>query len=351
MAVAAPVAEMKQPKSLKAGEGRRGLLLVVPSLVLLALVIIYPLIRAVVQSFQKDAGLNSSTGMFEEGGFAGADNYKHWLLQQCGNVSCPPGTLGHQFWGAFGVTLFWTVVSVSIEIILGLWFATIMNREFRGRGLVRAAILIPWAIPTAVTAKLWYFIYAYDGILNKILGGFGISPQLWTSDTWPARFGVIIADTWKTTPFMALLILAGMQMISKDIYEAAEVDGASRWQIFTRVTLPLIKVPLMVAVLFRVLDVLRIFDLPFIMTGGANGTTSLSILVVQQIRQGFNSASALSTIVFLIIAIAAFIFVKFLGADVIQKQEKPRKKGSDGDDDEQDQPVLVATNVASDVGR
>jgi multiple sugar transport system permease protein len=322
-------AQPKTPKSLRAGEGRRGMLLVAPTLVLLAVVILYPLIRAVVLSFQKDQTLVG--GFFQQGGAAGLDNYRHWLLQQCqtaggGWESCPPGTIGNQFWGAFGVTVFWTVVSVGIEVILGLWFATIMNREFRGRGLVRAAILIPWAIPTAVTAKLWFFIYAYDGILNKILGVFGIPPQLWTSDTWPARFGVIMADVWKTTPFMALLILAGLQLISKDVYEAAEVDGATRWQIFVRITLPLIKVPLMVAVLFRVLDVMRIFDLPYIMTGGANGTTSLSILVVKQIQQGFNSASALSTIVFIIIALTAFIFVKFLGADVIQRPPGQTKR-------------------------
>jgi multiple sugar transport system permease protein len=314
-------AQPKTPKSLRAGEGRRGLLLVAPTLAMLALVILYPLVRALILSVQYDQKLVG--GFFQQGGYAGVGNYRHWLLQQCqtgsGWESCPAGNIGSQFWGAFGVTVFWTVVSVGIEVILGLWFATIMNRDFRGRGLVRAAILVPWAIPTAVTAKLWYFIYAYDGILNHILGFVGIPPQLWTSDTWPARFGVVFADVWKTTPFMALLILAGLQLISKDVYEAAEVDGASRWQIFMRITLPLIKVPLMVAVLFRVLDVMRIFDLPYIMTGGANGTTSLSILVVDQIEQGFNSASALSTIVFIIIALTAFVFVRFLGADVIQK--------------------------------
>lgn len=320
---------VKTPKSLRSGEGRRGILLVTPTLVMLAVVILYPLIRAIYLSFQKDQQLVG--GFFQQGGSAGFGNYRHWLLQQCQTatgswVSCPPGNIGSQFWSSFGVTVFWTVVSVGIEVVLGLWFATIMNREFRGRALVRAAILVPWAIPTAVTAKLWYFIYAYDGILNHILGFFGIPPQLWTSDTWPARFGVIIADVWKTTPFMALLILAGLQLISKDVYEAAEVDGASRWQIFTQITLPLIKVPLMVAVLFRVLDVMRIFDLPYIMTGGANGTTSLSILVVQQIEQGFNSASALSTIVFIIIALTAFIFVKFLGADVIQRPPGQTKR-------------------------
>jgi len=207
--------------------------------------------------------------------------------------------------------------------VLGLWFATIMNRTFRGRGLVRAAILVPWAIPTAVTAKLWYFIFAYDGIANRLIGVVGIKPLLWTGDAWPARFAIIIADVWKTTPFMALLILAGLQIISADVYEAAAIDGASRWQTFLRITLPMIKVPLMVAVLFRTLDVLRIFDLPWILThgggGSGNATTTLSILVINQIRAGFNAASALSTLVFLIIAFAAFLFIKFGGADVVQR--------------------------------
>lgn len=330
VAAPAPAPGKAGPKSLNAGQGRRGLLLVTPTVLLLGIVIVYPLIRAIWQSFQKDAGLDKSTGLFVQGGFAGVDNYKHWLLQQCGGSSCPPGTLGAQFYDALFVTIFFTVVSVAIEVVLGMWFATIMNREFRGRALVRAAILIPWAIPTAVTAKLWFFIFAYRGIANKLLGSVGISPLLWTGDAWPARFAIIIADVWKTTPFMALLILAGLQLVSKEVYEAAEVDGASRWQIFRLVTLPLIKVPLMVAVLFRTLDVLRIYDLPAILTNGGGGsghaTTSLSILVINQIRQGFNSASALSTLVFLLIAFTAFIFVKFFGADVIQQPPGKSKR-------------------------
>ena len=133
-----------------------------------------------------------------------------------------------------------------------------------------------------------------------------------------ARWAIIIADVWKTTPFMALLILAGLQIIPNDVYEAAKVDGASTWQRFTQITLPLVKPALMVAILFRTLDALRMYDLPAIMTGGANNTTTLSILVVDQIRQGFNSAAALSTITFLIIFIVAFIFVRFLGANAVQ---------------------------------
>jgi len=321
---------------LNAGQGRRAMWLVAPTVLLLAVVIVYPLVKAVVMSFQKDSGLDPATGMFVEGGSAGLANYQHWLLQQCnvvggGAAPCPPGNLGSQFYDALWVTLFFTVASVAIEIVLGLWFAMIMNRTFAGRGLVRAAILIPWAIPTAVTAKLWFFIFAFDGIANRLLGGLGIHPLLWTGDTWPSRFAVIIADVWKTTPFMALLILAGLQIIGADVYEAAAIDGATKWQTFTRITLPMIKVPLMVAVLFRTLDVLRIFDLPYILTGGGGGsghaTTTLSILVINQIRAGFNSASALSTIIFLIIAFAAFLFIRFGGADVVQRpprEEKPK---------------------------
>jgi multiple sugar transport system permease protein len=201
----------------------------------------------------------------------------------------------------------------------------IMNRDFKGRGLVRAAILVPWAIPTAVTAKLWFFIFAYDGIANKLLGVVGINPQLWTSDPMAAKFAIIIADVWKTTPFMALLILAGLQLVPGDVYEAAQIDGASKVQTFLRITLPLVKTPLMVAVLFRTLDVLRIYDLPAILTQGAGGTTSLSMLVINQKKEGFHGASALSTIVFLIIALTAFLFIRFGGADVIQRPPKSKK--------------------------
>ncbi|MFB9239273.1 carbohydrate ABC transporter permease [Plantactinospora siamensis] len=328
----------RRRKRLSSGEGRRAFFLVAPTIALLTLVIVYPLIKAIFLSFQKDSGLDKATGMFVEGGFAGVDNYKHWLLAQCGaagggTAPCPPGTIGALFWPALGTTLFFTVVTVAVEVVLGLWFATIMNRTFRGRGLVRAAILVPWAIPTAVTAKLWYFIFAYDGIANHVLGFVGIDPLLWTGDTWPSRFAVIIADVWKTTPFMALLILAGLQLIGSEVYEAASIDGSSRWQTFTRITLPMIKVPLMVAILFRTLDVLRIYDLPAILTGGGGGsghaTTTLSILVINQIRAGFHSASALSTIVFLIIAFVAFLFIRFGGADVVQRppgSKRGRKK-------------------------
>jgi ABC-type sugar transport system permease subunit len=320
----------KKSKGLNAGQGRLGLLLVLPTMLFLAGIIIYPLLRAVYLSFLKDQGLDPATGLFVEGGSAGLSNYTHWLLQKCGEVDCPDGTIGAQFYGALWVTLFFTAVSVLFEVLLGIWFAMIMNRDFKGRGLVRAAILIPWAIPTAVTAKLWYFIFAFDGIANKLLGIVGIDPKLWTSDPVAAKFAIIIADVWKTTPFMALLILAGLQLVPGDVYEAAQIDGATKWQTFIKITLPLIKVPLMVAVLFRTLDVLRIYDLPAILTQGAGGTTSLSMLVIRQIRQGgFNNASALSTLVFLLIAFTAFLFIRFGGADVVQRPPQAKKPEKD----------------------
>ncbi|WP_425460941.1 carbohydrate ABC transporter permease [Lacisediminihabitans profunda] len=315
---------------LNEAHGRWASYLITPSLVILGVVIGYPVVSAIIMSFQKDAGLDKATGLFVAGGFAGFSNYAHWLLQQCVSTTgvtsaCPPGNLGAQFWNAFGTTFFFTAVTVVLETVIGMWMALIMNRAFRGRGLVRAAILVPWAIPTAVTAKLWYFIFAFNGILNSVLG----AKILWTSDEWAAKFAIIIADTWKTTPFMALLILAGLQLIPEEVYEAGVMDGASTVQRFFQLTLPLVRPALMVAILFRVLDALRMFDLPQILTGGGGGTgnatTTLSILVVDQIRQGFNSASALSTITFLVIFIVAFLFVRFLGANVVQTQANQQK--------------------------
>jgi ABC-type sugar transport system permease subunit len=286
------------------------------------LIVGYPVVKAIIASFQKDRGLDPATGFFNQGGgFAGFSNYKQWLLQQCGapgggTVKCPPGTLAHDFYQSVGVTVGFTIVSVIIEAIIGMTMALMMNRAFKGRGLVRAAILVPWAIPTAVTAKLWTVIYDPNGVLNRLLG----THFQWTSEKWPARTAIVLSDVWKTTPFIALLILAGLQSIPADLYESARVDGASAWQRFTKITLPLVKPAFAVAIIFRTLDVLRMYDLPAILTGGANGTTTLSILVVKQIEAAKpNSASALSTITFIFIFACAFLLVKILGANIMQK--------------------------------
>lgn len=294
-------------------------------MLVLAIVIGYPIVSAVMQSFQADRSFNAETGFFEEGGFAGLGNYLHWIMQDCGNGfnSCPPGTNGGQFWRSIGVTFFLTIVTVAIEVVLGFWFAVIMGRSLWGRGLLRASVLVPWAIPTAVTAKLWAFIFAPQGIVNSLTG---VQTQ-WTTGTWELLTAVIVADVWKTTPFVALLIMAGLQMIPKDVYDAARMDGASRWQQFTSITLPLVKPALMVAILFRLLDALRMYDLPAIMQGNTSGAaTTMSMLVTASIREGqFAEASALSTIVFLIIFACAFLMVKGLGANAVAQAQPDRR--------------------------
>ncbi|WKD59726.1 Trehalose transport system permease protein SugA [Corynebacterium caspium DSM 44850] len=304
---------------------RAAALLIAPAMAVLAVVIGYPILRAIWLSFQEDRHLDPTTGVFVEGGFAGFEHYLYWLTQKCSAGICPPGVLATDFWPALRITLFFTVVTVLLETLLGLGMALIMNREFKGRALVRAAVLIPWAIPTAVTAKLWQFMFAQHGIVNSLLG----RTIAWTTDPWAARFAVVIADVWKTTPFMALLILAGLQMIPNDLYEAARMDGASRWQQFRRLTLPLVKPALLVAVLFRTLDALRMYDLPVIMISpSANSpTATISQLVVEDMRQNnFNSASALSTLIFLLIFAVAFVMVKVLGAEVGEKRARGRRR-------------------------
>ncbi|MFF0816732.1 carbohydrate ABC transporter permease [Rhodococcus sp. NPDC003318] len=316
------------PPSPKRVRDWRPVYLIAPTLVVLAIVIVYPVVKAVILSFQRNPGIDPDTGRFVQGGFAGLDNYLLWLTGNCGEGrgTCPPGTLGADFWPAVGVTLLFTVAIVGISTLLGLWMATIMSRSFVGRSFLRASVLIPWAIPTAVTAKLWFFIFAENGIANSLLG----TDIAWITDPWASRFAVIIADVWKTTPFMALLILAGLQMIPQEVYEAARVDGASAWQRFTSITLPLVKPALMVAILFRTLDVLRIYDLPAIL-GGTSGSTPIStvaILTVADIRQNnYQSASALSTLIFLGIFAVAFVMVKFLGANAVRTQNEQRKGG------------------------
>ena len=309
-------------RKVASGEGRFAALLVAPTVVVLAAVVGYPLVLAIINSFRGDRGLDASTGFFNDGGqFVGLTNWVHWLGQRCGDTACPPGNSGNQFWSSTAFTFGLTVVEVSITTVIGLLFALMMNKAFRGRSLVRAAILVPWAIPTAVTAKLWYVIFQERGVFNQL---FGLN-TVWFGSSWPARTAILIADSWKTAPFMALLILAGLQIIPADLYESAKVDGATAWQRFYKITLPLVKPALVVAVVFRAMDVMRMFDLPAIMTGGANGTTTLSYLVYQELRTtGPYSASALSTITFIFIFILAFLLIKGLGADLSQS-DKPKK--------------------------
>jgi multiple sugar transport system permease protein len=309
-------------KKVRTGEGRLAAMLIGPAVIVLLAVIGYPIVAAIWSSLhldKNDSGLSAS-GFFEKGGkWVGGKYYNYWL--NCGS-KCVPGTTGHDFWPAVQTTFLFTIVTVFFEVILGMAFALVMNGTFKGRSVVRAVILVPWAIPTAVAAVMWQFMFNVQGIVNKVLG----THILWTGSPTPARSAIIIADVWKTTPFIALLLLAGLQVIPAELYESARVDGASAWQRFRQITLPLVKPALLVAVLFRVLDVLRMYDLPQILTGGANKTTTLSILVVRELRSSPNNASALSTITFILLFAVAFIMVKVMGVKVVETQARGVKK-------------------------
>ncbi|HEY9522654.1 MAG TPA: sugar ABC transporter permease, partial [Thermopolyspora sp.] len=191
-----------------------------------------------------------------------------------------------------------------------------VHRRFRGRTNLRASVLMPWAIPTAVTAVMWQWMFQPAGVINAILG----HEIIWTGPVWSSRLAIIIADTWKTAPFISLLVLAAMQSIPDEVYEVARVNGASAWQRTWRITLPLVKPALAVAVLFRVLDALRMYDLPAILTHGANGTTTMSVFAYQQaINQGkFGYGSALSTLTFVLVFVVGLAFVRVLSRRIAE---------------------------------
>lgn len=277
--------------------------LILPAVIMLGLVVGYPIVRAVWLSLFAD----SLTG---EGDFIGLGNYMTALV----------GPESAEFWSALRVTSFFTVVSVVLEVVIGMAMALVMHRAFRGRGLVRTSVLVPWAIPTAVTAVLWRWMFTPNGIVNHVIN----QQIIWTGREWPSKFAIIFSDVWKTAPFVALLLLAGLQIIPEELYDSAKVDGAGPLQRFRSITLPLVKPALIVAVLFRMLDVLRIYDVPAILTGGANDTTTLSILVFQAAiaQTKFSYGSALSTLTFLFIFLVAFTFVKLLGANVVDRSAR-----------------------------
>ena len=229
-----------------------------------------------------------------------------------------------RFWKALGHTLIFTVISVGIELVLGMLLALIMNKAMKGIGLVRTVALIPWAIPTAVSAMIWSYLYDGSyGIVSFLFNKLGIinsqSAMLLTSHG--AMSAAIIADVWKTTPYMALLLLAGLQVIDRGLYESSAIDGAGPVVTFIKITLPLVKPSLLVALLFRTLDAFRVYDLIAILTGGGpgNGTESLSIyaykLMFDQSNYGYSSVVVMG--MFVVVAIIAFLYVKVLGADVM----------------------------------
>ncbi|MCB1292027.1 MAG: sugar ABC transporter permease [Mycobacterium sp.] len=217
------------------------------------------------------------------------------------------------WWTAFFVTLIITLISVAIEFVLGLALALVMHRTIFGRGAVRTAILIPYGIVTVAASYSWYYAWTPGtGYLANLLPD-GTAPL---TQQIPSLAVIIGAEVWKTTPFMALLLLAGLALVPDDLLKAAEVDGAGAWTRLTRVTLPLIKPAILVALLFRTLDAFRIFDNIYVLTGGSNDTASVSILGYDNLFKAFNLGlgSAISVLVFLSVAVIAFIYIRLFGA-------------------------------------
>lgn len=331
MSESAPVAVEERPKSPESpqkekrnrgfneGTGRLAAALLSPTLIVLLLVVVLPILMALRQSLYKEGGVDPETGFVNEGDtFVGLDNFSAIFS----------GDTGERFWNAFYNTTFFTVVCVVIETILGVAMALVMHKAFRGRGIVRASILVPWAIPTVVSALLWKWIFQADGIANAMLG----TQVLWSTEGWQSKMSVIVADTWKTAPFIGLLVLAGLQTIPDEVYEAAKVDGARALQTFRMITLPLVKPALLVAVLFRLLDTLRIFDLPFVLVGAhKDSVETLSMLAYDEaFNTRYGPAAAYATILFVYVALAAYAFVKLLGADIIGEARAKKPPGAGG---------------------
>jgi trehalose/maltose transport system permease protein len=280
-----------------------------PMLVVLLMVAAWPLGRTIWFSFT-DANINDPS----IAKFVGFDNY----FGEYGLFANPNNTDG--FWASdWGIairnTIQFSVVSVTLETLFGLGVAMLLNQEFKGRTFVRAAVLVPWAIPTIVSAKIWgWMLHDQFGVINDMLVAVGVIDQkiAWTADSAYALWTVVAVDVWKTTPFMALLILAGLQTLPKDCYEAARVDGVHPLRVFWKITLPLLWPALMVAVIFRLLDALRVFDLIYVLTSNNTSTISMSGFVRREMidngYMGFGSAA--STALFLIIGLATIIYMR-----------------------------------------
>ena len=221
-------------------------------------------------------------------------------------------------------TVIFTAISVFLELVLGLALALIMNQPFKGRGIIRTFSLIPWAIPTAVAALIWSYLYnGSSGIVSHVFSYIGLiqSPASMLNSSGNALMGIIIADVWKTTPYMALLLLGGLQTIPNNLYESSSLEGASKWQQFRHITLPLLKPSIFVALLFRTLDAFRILDLIYVLTGGGPGGTTESIslyayrVMFSQTRFGYGSAIVL--IMALVVGIVTFVYAKALDVDIL----------------------------------
>jgi multiple sugar transport system permease protein len=265
------------------GDRLGGAALLAPAVAYTAAIPLLPVLATVWLSFRRQLPI---FGISE---FTGLDNYR-FLLQDA------------RFWNALGNTAYFVGVSVTLELLLGLGFALLLNQRFRGRGVARALVLVPWAVPNVVAARFWEWIFNADfGVLNYLLG----ARINWLGDPFWALHAAILADVWKTTPFVVLLCLAGLQVIPDELYQAARIDGASAWQLFRHITLPLLRPVLLLVLLFRTMDAARVFDLIFVLTGGgpANETETLVIysykLLYRTLQFGYGSALAVATFLFI----------------------------------------------------
>ncbi|WP_348641746.1 carbohydrate ABC transporter permease [Aestuariivirga litoralis] len=295
---------------LMAGRQRAAWLFLTPMLIVLALVAAYPLFLTIWYSFT-----DASLVHLKDAQWIGFKNYFRSFTTDSGKTVYGGVLMDKAWWGAVWNTVRFGAVSVFLETVLGLAVALVLNANFKGRGLVRAAILIPWAIPTVVSAKLWgWMLNDQLGIINRLFMDLGLIHQkiAWAADADYSMIAVVAVDTWKTLPFMALLILAGLQQVPGDVYEAASIDGVHPVKVFWKVTLPLIRPALMVAVIFRLLDALRIFDLVYILTPNSSQTKTMSVIARENLFDfdKFAYGSAESTILFLFLLILVTLYVK-----------------------------------------
>ncbi|MCW2961193.1 MAG: carbohydrate transporter rane protein 1, family [Thermoleophilia bacterium] len=296
----------------KLDEKRLGLLFVIPALVLMAVVAAYPVFKAFWLSLHR-----YNVKVPDDYAFIGFENYTRIL----GSA---------HWWDATKTTFIFAFASVTVEFALGLCMALVMNKGLgKATGLVRVAVLIPWATITIVTALAWKWIFTPTSTLTwmKTVMGWFVEESCMLCGTWSSMFAMVFADAWKTAPFIALLLLAGLQSIDAEMYEAADVDGASRWRQFVSITLPSLKPAILVALLFRSLDALRMFDLAYVMTNGANKTETVSMLAYDVMikRLDIGLGSAMSVLVFVLVLGVAFLFVRFLGATP-EGADEPIKK-------------------------
>ena len=276
----------------KRAERKLGLLLVAPAVIVMLAVAAYPILYAFWLSLNR-----ADLRLPDQNEFIWFENYVTVLSSPI-------------WWTAFGVTMFITVISAFLELVLGMLLAVVMHRTIVGRGLVRTSALVPYAIVTVVAAFSWRFAWTQG------LGWLATGESAPLTQFWPSIWIIILAEVWKTVPFMALLLMAGLALVPEDLLKAASTDGATAWKRFWMVTVPLIKPAILVALLFRTLDAFRIFDNIFVLTNGANQTSSVSIVAYNNLIRGLNLGigSTMSVLIFITTGIIAFIFIKAFGA-------------------------------------